>query len=243
MTTDKKSRSHLWRFGIAGTVVVMLVVATLAFALLSGLARAASGGSPASYWHIGYYTPSPIGTTSNAQAPSVPDGVASLNFTTQANTVLLVTDQKSKFGALLGNDQGKRVTATFTISGATGAFTYYGEPDGSGVPANVRLYFETSNAGGFGYTHFWWSNPSVFTPNPWAATLANGSFSITALVDPAYWSDWDGKPGTTVPDGFANAASNVTQIGLSFGGGYFFANGVGTTDGSGTFTLTSYAVS
>jgi hypothetical protein len=35
----------------------------------------------------------------------------------------------------------------------------------------------------------------------------------------------------------------VTAIGLSFGGGCFFENGVGTTDGSGTFTLNSYTVS
>jgi hypothetical protein len=32
-------------------------------------------------------------------------------------------------------------------------------------------------------------------------------------------------------------------IGFSFGGGCFFENGVGTTDGSGTFTLGSFMVS
>jgi hypothetical protein len=37
--------------------------------------------------------------------------------------------------------------------------------------------------------------------------------------------------------------SNVTDIGLSFGGGRFFENGVGTTHGSGTFTLNSFTVS
>lgn len=40
----------------------------------------------------------------------------------------------------------------------------------------------------------------------------------------------------------AQAASNVTEIGISFGGGCFFENGVGTTDGSGMFTLTSFTV-
>jgi hypothetical protein len=34
----------------------------------------------------------------------------------------------------------------------------------------------------------------------------------------------------------------VTGIGLSFGGGYFYENGVGTTDGLGAFTLNSYTV-
>jgi hypothetical protein len=42
--------------------------------------------------------------------------------------------------------------------------------------------------------------------------------------------------------GFEAALSNVTDIGLSFGGGFFFENGVGTTDGSGT-TLNSFNVS
>jgi hypothetical protein len=41
--------------------------------------------------------------------------------------------------------------------------------------------------------------------------------------------------------GFMDAASNVTMIGLSFGGGCFFENGVGTIDGSGTFTLDSFS--
>ena len=41
---------------------------------------------------------------------------------------------------------------------------------------------------------------------------------------------------------FNAAASIITAVGLSFGGGCFFENGVGTTDGSGTFTLTSFTV-
>jgi hypothetical protein len=235
MRTVAKSRRNLLRWGIAGTIVVVVIAAALTITLLSGLVRAADGGSPASNWHLGYYTPSGR-ALSFAAAPSAATGIASLDFTNQANTALLVTDQRAKFGSLLGNDVGKTVTATFTISGAVGAFTYYGDPDGSGQPAKVRLFFETSNAGGFDYTHYWWSNPS-------SVVLANGTFTVTATVDPALWSDWNGQFGNTVPNGFAQAASNVTEIGLSFGGGFFFENGVGTTDGSGTFALTSYTVS
>lgn len=234
MTTFKKSQRNLLRLGFAGTVVVM---AALAVALLSasGSAWAADGGSPASNWHIGYYTSSPHGTLSFAAAPTAAPSIASLNFTNQSNTALLVTNNKAQFPNLLGNLTGKSVTATFTVSGAN-AFTYYGEPDGCGTPANVRLYFETSNAGGFDYTHYWWSNPA-------SAVLANGTVTVTAAIDPALWSDWNGQVGTIVPDQFAAAASNVTTIGLSFGGGCFFENGVGTTDGSGTFTLNSYTAS
>lgn len=210
-------------------------VAAAALMAVSGPAFAAAGGSQASSWHIGYYTPSSVGTLSNAQAPKPATGVASLNFTSEANTALLVTDQKAKNPSLLGNLNGKTVTATFTITGA-GPFTYYGEATPSNpcpTPANTRLYFETSNAGGFDYTHYWWSNPA-------SAVLANGTLTVTANVLPAEWSDWNGQNGATVPTEFAKAAGDVRSIGLSFGGGCFFENGVGTTTGTGTLTLDSF---
>lgn len=62
------------------------------------------------------------------------------------------------------------------------------------------------------------------------------------MSDPTMWSDWDGHSGTAEPAGFAAAVSSVTAIGLSFGGGCFFENGIGTTDGSGTFTLNNFTV-
>ena len=211
-------------------ILVALAVAALGLSLAGGSAFAAS-----SAWHVGYYNPSG-NALSNAQASSVAVGVASLDFTTQPDTALLVTSQKVKNSTLLGDMTGKSITATFTISGATGAFTYYGEGKPSnpcGTPASVRLYFETSNAGGFDPTHYWWSNPA-------SAVLANGTVTFKTTVDAAMWSDWNGQTGTSVPDAFAAAAANVTTVGLSFGGGCFFENGVGTTDGLGTFVLDSY---
>jgi hypothetical protein len=98
--------------------LILTVASVLVAALvLAGSALAAGGGS-ASGWNIGYYTPSAHGTLSNAQAPSG-DGIASLNFTSQNNTALLVTDQKAQNPTLLGDLTGKTITATFTISGAT----------------------------------------------------------------------------------------------------------------------------
>jgi hypothetical protein len=73
--------------------------------------------------------------------------------------------------------------------------------------------------------------------------LSNGTFSLTATVEPAGWSDWNGKLGVDQVAGYMDAASNVTTIGLSFGGGCFFENGVGTTDGGGTLTLDTFTVS
>ena len=220
----------------------LAVVTTL---VLAGAAQAAAGGTPASGWHIGYFqntAPQP----SNAQAPSAaPLAIASLNFTNQPNTSLLVTDQKAKFGGLLGDIRYKTVTATFTVSGVHGAFTYFGEPSCGGTTANARLYFDTSNAGGFDETHFWWSNPTSVTLNPASAVLANGTVTVTANVEGSEWSDFFGHHGNeeAYSAGFNAAAANVTDIGLSFGGGCFFENGVGTSDGSGSLTLNSFSVS
>lgn len=215
----------------------VLALAAAFAALLFASAPALAGGSG---WHVGSLTPS--GSTlsfASANAPAV--GVATLNFTNQANTNLLVTDQGSS--SLLGNDLGKTVTAAFTISGVTGTFIYGGEgsADNPCLPptASTRLFFETSNAGGFDETHFWWSNPSS------AVLASNGTFTVTATVDGSQWSDFFGHFGNdpNYSAGFNAAASNVTMIGLSFGGGCFFENGVGTSDGSGTLTLNSFTVS
>ncbi|HEV2218405.1 MAG TPA: hypothetical protein VGV88_12635 [Candidatus Dormibacteraeota bacterium] len=193
----------------------------------------------ASDWSLGYFTPSTHGAISNSSVAALAGGVATFDFTNQPNTALLVTSHGAFKGTLLGNDQGKTITATFTVSGAS-AFTYFGQGDPNVnpcvFPANVRLYFETSNAGGFAFTDFWWSDTA-------AAVLANGTVTITASVLSTGWSDWNGQPAAGNVDAFNQAASNVTLIGLSFGGGCFFANGVGTVDGSGTFDLDSFSVS
>ena len=221
------------RIGI--TAVSVLVVALA----LAGSALAAPGGGSASGWHLGYYTASGR-TLSNAGVPSTPPGLASFNFTSQDNTALLVTDQSAQNPTLLGDLTGKSVSASFTITGLTGTFTYYGEPDAcGGTTAYVRYYFETSNAGGFDETHYWWSNPVSMT------LTGNGSVTLPAVqLTGANWSDFYGHFGNdpVYSAGFNAAVSNVTRIGLSFGGGCFFENGVGTTDGSGTFTLNTYSV-
>ena len=221
----------MWAFRLGRMAVGGLaLVAALALSASPALA----GGAE---WKVGYYTPSGRALSmSSADRPET--GLATFQFTSSPDTALLVTTRGSSKGTSLGDLTGKTITATFTISGAS-AFTYWGEGTSDNPcvnPANTRLYFTTDNGGGFAFTHYWWSNPS-------SAYLANGTFSVTATVEPAEWSDWNGQPGIVVPEGFADAASNVTMIGLSFGGGCFFENGVGTVDGSGTFTLNSFSVS
>jgi hypothetical protein len=232
-----------------------LLAAAAVVALFSGAARADSGSPasafgpasdpPASGWQIGYYTPSPHGTLSYAQAKG--GSRPTLNFTSEDNTALLITGQKAKFPSLLGDLSGATsISATLNVSGVTGLFTYFGEPSCGGLPqeggptANVRFYFQTSNAGGFDETHYWWSNPVSL---PLVGPTSNGSVTLNDDFMGTSWSDYFGHSGVgPYASGFAAALSNVTDIGVSFGGGCFFENGVGTTDGSGTFTIDSFNV-
>ena len=220
---------------------LMVVFAAAGLAALGIGSVTASAGD--SNWKLGYYNSSGRALSMTTTGPG--GGLAAFNFTSQPNAALLVTQQGSSKGTLLGDLKGKSVDATFTISGVDGAFTYSGQGTDSNpctgplTAANVRLFFETDNGGGFAYTHYWWSNPLT-------VLLGNNSFELKqSLNSGAGWSDWNGQMADSaldVTEGFNDAVANVTLIGLSFGGGCFFENGVGTTDGSGNFTLNSFTV-
>ena len=160
-------------------------------------------------------------------------GIATFNFAVPDKTKLLFN---GKDPALVGDLSGTTMSATFTVQGVTGTFTYGGEPSCGGTTGNVRLYFESTPPGSkFDFTNFWWADAAF-------SVLANGTVTISAVVDPAgQWSDWNGQPSAANVTAFTAAAENVTAVGVSFGGGCFFENGVGTTDGSGSFTLTNFS--
>jgi hypothetical protein len=145
----------------------------------------------------------------------------------------------SKYGT---DDSTGSMSATFTVDNVTGTFTYGSAITGcTGGQATVGLFFESITPGSkFAYTNYWWSNPERVALGP------NGVLTPLAPVlmsDPAQWSDWNGHSGTfdgQTTAAFIAATKSVTAVGLSFGGGCFFENGVGTTDGSGSFTLNSF---
>jgi hypothetical protein len=217
--------------GVRKLTRVAIVVSAIVLVLgVSGEPALAKPATP-SNWHVGVYNSSGR-AFSNGQAANAPGALATFHFTTSADTALLTTSQGAQKGNLIGDIRGKQVTANFTITGSND-FQYYGQPDACGKPASVRLYFETS--GKFAYTNFWWSNPA-------AQVLANGNnLTVTATVSGEQWSDWNGQFGTTEAAGFAAAAKNASAIGLSFGGGCFFENGVGASNAD--FTLNSYTLS
>lgn len=215
-----------------------LVTALLAVALAMAIpAIAADNGPPK--WKVWSYNPSNRALRGEVPA-GVNAGIATFPFPIDPNVALLVTDHGSFKGMLLGDLTGKTISATVSDSG--GPFMYYGEgPGGTGTPNNpcpgtptVRFFFQSSNAGGFSETNYWWSNPVSLPLNGLTAQTTISE----SLANPGRWSDFFGHFGNDpqYSAGYQQAVQNVTSIGLSFGGGCFFENGVGAPNG-GSFTL------
>lgn len=132
-------------------------------------------------------------------------------------------------------------------------------------PGFVRLFFESNLPGGgqkafctlpsnLSESNFWWSNNGIRatdagTPGGYYVLNIGGSHSMTVTLrvplQGSMWSDLCGKDGATNAAGFSQAIQTIKYIGLSFGSGDFFENGVGVdgSTGSATFQLTSYTIS
>jgi hypothetical protein len=200
--------------------------ALLAAGMLAGLA-AAPAMADASSWKVYNYNPSGRALTPVAPS-SVSGNMVTFSFGANTYTALVATSDKS----LTGNLTNGTLTDTVSWSGVTGTFQ---EQNGGGcLPDNqfVRLYFASP---GFAFTNFWWSNPVHVDLT---GTSGTGTMTVS-LADPGQWSDFNGQVGNSSPDvtaGFFAAVAKVSAVGISFGGGCFFENGVTTSDGSGAFT-------
>ena len=168
-------------------------------------------------------------------APGTSTSVANFDFPSSPTAALLTT---TKDKALLGNLTGKTITADFTVTATADAVYAYGGSFCGSSDTFVRLYF-TANGGKFAYSNYWWSNPIHYTFVDGATTA---TVSLNESLATTNWSDWGGEPAASVPAAFATAAAHVTSVGLSFGGGCFFANGVGVSPGSASFTLSHYTL-
>src|SRR5215208_3993019 len=170
----------------------------------------------------------------------MPGGGVGFAFLSTPDTAQFLTGHPYYNASLLGDLTGKTVSADVQVTATPGTqFTYYGQGSPSnpcGTPANVRLYFSTQN-NDLGESQYWWSNPTSYE----LAAIANGgTVNLSAALDPANWSDRDGHLATydaAHTAAFNAAVADVQQIGLSYGSGCFFANGVGATNGTATFTL------
>jgi hypothetical protein len=213
-------------------MIAALVAALLTVALVASTAFAAtSKSSIVGIWKVSLgpnYAQKPATATSA--------GVGFDFSTATASYVDLLTTTQGK--SLLGDLTGKTITATFTVTASSdAAFVYGGDFCGSS-DTFVRPYFKSNLKGAFAVTNYWWANPTHYT----FVDGTTATITLTVPVATGNWSDWNGEPDSTVSAAFAQAVTNVGQIGLSFGGGCFFANGVGLSAGSASFVLTSYSV-
>lgn len=139
---------------------------------------------------------------------------------------------------------GMKVTATVRVSVQSEdlpVFTYY-NPDNTvgGRSADVRLFFQDM-IGGWECYDYWWST-SGQTP---MGNIVEVSCTLTAVFLPQYWTDIYGHAGTLDAShlaAFNDALDGVKEIGLSFGGGYFYACGVGLESGDAMFIVDSYLI-
>lgn len=212
-----------------------VAAALLALISISTPATATSTGTTS--WTVFDYNPSGRAlaprVADKSSPPSVTGNTVSFNFLSGTYTALLTTSDSS----LTGDLTGKTLTDTITVLGVTGHFL-----DQNGGPCtpdvqSTRLFLSSP---GFEFTNFWWSNPASVPLT--AANAPVGKVTLTIMGNlnhPGEWSDWNGKNGLDSPAvtaGFTAAISKVQTLGLSFGGGCFFENGVTTSDGSGTLS-------
>lgn len=192
------------------------------------------GPKPENKWMQYFYRAN--GVAPAPKPSTLVTGGIGFQFLDTPDTALFMTGHPVYNGTLLGDLTGKTVSASIVISATGGTFIYYGTC--GNTPANVRLYFSTNN-NELGESQYWWSNPVSYT-------LADGGSTVLSTsLSAATWSDRDGHLGTydsAHTTSFAAAVADVQHIGLSFGGGCFFANGVGYTGGTASFALTEFIV-
>ena len=200
--------------------------------------------TPPTSWTVFDFNPSSQAIAPRVSAASMPatttDGTVSFPFKLNIFTALLTTTDAS----LTGDLSMKTLNVTVSVTGGSGTFHHRSTPCDPGETF-VRFYFTSPKASGTTgtgttgfFTQFWWSNP-IHVP---LASDPQDPVSISQMVNaPIMWSDWNGKRGTEsaeVTEAFEVAIHNVQSVGLSFGGGCFFENGVTTSDGMGTFNST-----
>jgi hypothetical protein len=201
--------------------------------------------TPAASWTVYDYNPSGHAISprvSPASEPATTSGdTTSFPFKLNTYTALLTTTDTS----LTGDLSAKTLHVTVSVIGGSGMFQ--DQNNGGCTPDNksVRFYFASPKASGTTgtgttgfYTRFWWSNPMSIP----LISDPQGEIMISQPVNAMHmWSDWNGKFNDDSPEvmeAFLVAIHNVRTVGLSFGGGCFFENGVTTSDGGGVFNST-----
>ena len=257
---------------IIATIAILAISSLLLVPVVSVYADTALPMT-GSQWAILELVDSKIKTTHADTIPSggvqfsLPDATGSppsfVNLLTNGFTASLATSNtltaKIQVVASSGNRYVGNPDGSCPVSGPTNC------------PGTVRLYF-TSNLPQAGMSSclgtngnsqhtivanefdYWWSNTPLQatdagTPGSYYQFSPGGSSSgpvitLGVSLDPGMWSDLCGTVGSVNVPAFMASISNIKDVGLSFGSGFFFENGVGVdgTTGSATFQLTSYTI-
>jgi hypothetical protein len=212
------------------TILAAAAAPAIAGAALLATTGAASAAVQQPAWSAYYYNPSgnalggpqPVGTV------STPSGV---HVSLDGGYLAKVTEKMNN-----ANLNGQWITITGHLDQGT-AVTYQ-HPDQYAPPASTaRVYFEGSGGGvsdgspdGYEGQHWWANGEASFDLNMQGTT----EFTLTIRATPdGGWSDWNGQSANGSPSMgalFTGAASHVRALGLSFGGGFFFENGVTGTN-------------
>ncbi len=223
----------------------LLICASVA---LPGMAAADTTLAMAGKWRVAQYDES--GEFGVSKAMPLAAGAVGFPFLDRPDTSYLITNHAAYRDRLLGDLSGATLVARVAVSVTPGTeFQYWGEPDGSGRAANVRLYFETDTLLGTpqpapstqGFSSFWWSHPVSVD----LADLVDGEATLSVPLEPGLWWDCENMAGDSDAehvDSFERAVADIDRIGLSFGGGRYFHNGLGVRPGtgSGTFQLLAF---
>jgi hypothetical protein len=146
---------------------------------------------------------------------------------------------------LTGDLTSKTLNLAVSVTGGSGIFQDQNNGGCNPDTKTVRFFITSPQASGTTgtdtrgfYTHFWWSNPMSIP----LVSDPQAPMTISQPVNaPGMWSDLNGRfnnSSSEAMEAFPIAIQNVKTVGLSFGGGCFFENGVTTSDGSGTFNST-----
>ena len=222
---------------LIGAVCVVMLAGSAAAQRLHANASAKSGWVILTYTDDGL-SPYPRPVT------AIKGGGVSFDFYNTPDRALLIEERPHGMQFKPGSLTGQALSANIAISATSGAtFNYYDQVTGAADPGGfVRLYFQRPNAVGCPSIYdptnpkceaqYWWSTVSFDL-----STLAGaGSKGLTLQVslDPALWSDRMGTMGNADANSIAwfdDAVANASEMGLSFGGGSWYAFGCGVVNG------------
>ncbi len=75
------------------------------------------------------------------------------------------------------------------------------------------------------------------------ARCESNAVTVPLTHDPSIWTSVYGDDNNqTSIDRFAHALAHVTDVGMTFGGGFYKGHGVNVMDGTANFALMSYTV-